>query len=215
MEQDQYLFDSFEQGNLGPTLRIYGWEKPCITLGYSQDPNLELNSSNCSKFGIEIVKRPTGGGIVFHNEHEVTYSFVCDYSDERLPKGLVESYKFLSEIVIKALKSVGVMAEMSTTRPHEQAPHNEIAGQARICFSYPASYEIMLGSTKIVGSAQKRGKRALLQQGSIFVRNTLKPSDFIRNCVEFKSIYDITGQEVDQMALSKAIIDEFLVVFSG
>lgn len=205
MEYDDYLFSSFEQGLLKDTLRIYGWEKPCISLGYTQDPDKELNMANCKKFGIEVVKRPTGGGIVLHNEHEVTYSFVCDKDDPRLPKGLINSYKFLSNIVIEALNQVGVRAELSDTR------HSE---QARICFSFPASYEITMDGVKIVGSAQKRGKKALLQQGSIFIRNSeLKPDELIRNCIDFKSIYDILGKEIDQDELAEALSSEFERVF--
>lgn len=206
MEYDLYLFNDFEQGLCPATLRLYGWEKPCISLGYTQTPEIELNMANCKKHGVEVVKRPTGGGIVFHNENEVTYSFICDKDDPRLPEGLIESYVFISNIVIKALKKVDVSADISDTRHHEQA---------RLCFSFPASYEITLNGQKIVGSAQKRGKKALLQQGSIFIENTkLKPADFIRNCIDFKSIYDILGIEIDQNTLSKAIADEFLRVFS-
>ena len=205
MDQDLYLFNKFEQEGGQPVLRIYGWEKPCISLGYSQDPNIELNQSNCKKHGIEIVKRPTGGGIVFHNEYEVTYSFVCDKDDPRLPAGMIESYIAISEIVIKALRKVGVNAELSSSR------HNE---SARLCFSYPATYEITLDGVKIVGSAQKRGKIALLQQGSIFIRNSnLKPADFIRNCIDFKSIYDINGVEIDRNKLAGILAKEFETVF--
>ena len=206
MEYDLYLFNNFEQGSIPSTLRVYGWEGPCISLGYTQDPEKELNLSNCKKYGIEIVKRPTGGGIVFHNEHEVTYSFICGNNEPKLPEGLIESYKFISNIIIRALKGSGVNAELSDTR------HNE---QARLCFSFPASYEITLDGNKIVGSAQKRDEKALLQQGSIFIKNSkLKPSDFIHNCIDFRSIYDITGSEIDQISLSKALSAEFLKAFS-
>ena len=205
MDQDRYLFDKFEREPEQPTLRIYGWERPCISLGYSQDPNIELNQSNCKKFDVEIVKRPSGGGIVFHNEFELTYSLVCDKDDTRLPKGLVESYIAISGIVIKALRKVGVNAELSNSR------HNDVA---RLCFSFPATYEIILDGIKIVGSAQKRGKRALLQQGSIFIKNSeLKPADFIRNCIEFKSIYDISGAEIDVNELVKSLSFEFQEAF--
>jgi len=205
MEYDLYLFNNFEQGAIPSTLRIYGWDGPCISLGYTQDQEKELNIANCKKYGIEIVKRPTGGGIVFHNEHEVTYSFICGNDENKLPEGLIESYKFISNLVIKALRKFGVNAELSDTR------HNE---QARLCFSFPASYEITLEGNKIVGSAQKRDKKALLQQGSIFIRNTdLKPADFIKNCIDFKSIYDINGLEIDQIRLSKALSTEFSKIF--
>lgn len=205
MDFDHYLFDEFEESRRKTTLRLYGWEKPCVSLGYTQDADIELNRSSCEKFGVEIVKRPTGGGIVFHNEFELTYSFICAKDDPKLPKGLIESYKFISGIIIRALQKSEVPAELSDTR------HNE---QARLCFSFPASYEITLEGSKIVGSAQKRGKKALLQQGSIFIKNSkLKPADFIRNCIDFKSIYDISGIEIDQDKLSSAMSIEFSSVF--
>jgi lipoyl(octanoyl) transferase len=206
MDQDTYLFQQFEDGLIGDTLRIYGWERPCISLGYTQDPEKELNTAKCEKFGIEIIKRPTGGGIVFHNEYEVTYSIVCDKDDPRLPKGMVESYKALSTLVVQALRMQGIPAEMSATREHSQA---------RLCFTFPASYEITLEGHKIVGSAQKRGKKALLQQGSIFIRNgVLKQSDFIRNAVEFPAIYDLTNKNVDQIGLSRSLATSFLILFA-
>jgi len=206
MDYDRYLFDQFEQGLIQTTLRLYGWERPCISLGYTQDPDIELYPANCKKYNVGIVKRPTGGGIVFHNEHELTYSFVCGIDDTRLPKGLVESYKFISGIVIEALNKAGVPAELSDTR------HDE---QARLCFSFPASYEITLKGHKIVGSAQKRGKKALLQQGSIFIKNgPLKPSEFIKNCIEFKSIYDIMGIDIEPKMLLDELSTAFLRHFS-
>lgn len=205
MEYDIHLFNNFEHGSNEPVLRIYGWEKPCISLGYAQDPSQELNLANCDKYGIEVVKRPTGGGIVFHNGFEVTYSFICNITDAKMPKGMISSYKFISHLVIEALKQSGVPAELSDTRQHEQA---------RLCFSFPASYEVTLKGQKIVGSAQKRGKIALLQQGSIFIRNTdLKMGDFVKNCVEFKSIYDIIKVNIDQEKLAKGLSTLFLMAF--
>lgn len=205
MDYDDYLYSSYEQGDAPVTLRIYGWEGPCISLGYTQKPEVELNLANCEKYGVKVVKRPTGGGVVFHNEFEVTYSFICDKYDPRLPKGLIDSYKAISFIVVEALKCSGVPAELSDTRHHEQA---------RICFSFPASYEVTLKGHKIVGSAQKRGKKALLQQGSIFIRNSsLKMADLVKNCIEFKSIYDLIGKKIDQKLLSKELSTAFLKVF--
>ena len=205
MDFDLDLFERFEEGSNKPTLRLYGWDDPCISLGYTQDPEKELDVEECYKEGIEIVQRPTGGGVVFHNEFEVTYSLVCNKEDPRLPKGLVNSYKTLSGVVIEALKAVGVPAEMSRTRK---------PGLQRICFSFPASYEITLKGHKIVGSAQKRGKRALLQQGSIFIRSSdLKLSRFIKKCPDFRSIEDIMKQKVDTDRLIRGLSTGFSLFF--
>jgi len=201
MDFDVGLFNKLEQGQIGPTLRLYGWQKPCISLGYSQKPDEELYLDNCIKCDIEVIKRPTGGGIVFHNEFELTYSLVCDKDDPKLPKGLISSYKAISGLIIDALRAAGVPAELSDTR------HNK---QARLCFSFPASYEITLKGCKIVGSAQKRGKKALLQQGSIFIRsNGMKTSDLVKNGAAFKAIEDILGINFNREALINALVRTF------
>ena len=114
-----------------------------------------------------MVKRPTGGGIVFHNEAEVTYSLVMSINDPLLPEGLVPSYKKISKALVCALNNCGVRAEIqNSSLGPPKAEHSSL------CFSYPAEYEVVVGGQKIVGSAQKRGRKALLQQGSIFISPT-------------------------------------------
>ena len=190
MNIDIELFHEFESGKTkSPTLRFYSWSNPCISLGYSQDPDKELFLDKCREQGIEVVKRPTGGGIVFHNEYELTYSLICNKDDTRLPKGLIGSYMALSKVIIESLRSLNVPAENTNSR------HNR---QARLCFSFPASYEIVLKGHKIVGSAQKRGKNALLQQGSIFIR----------------SIEYIMGENIDRKALIKHLSTGFTSLLS-
>ncbi|MFA6432102.1 MAG: lipoate--protein ligase family protein, partial [Candidatus Margulisiibacteriota bacterium] len=151
---------------IGPTLRIYSWKNNCISLGFSQKIDEEVDNNKCAALGLEVVKRPTGGGMVFHNRSEITYSLVMLKDDPLLPKGLVPSYKKLSESLVYALNSLGIPAEIS------QQKKNIPLKEASLCFNYPAEYEVVAFGKKIVGSAQKRGKRALLQQGSIFVMRT-------------------------------------------
>jgi lipoate-protein ligase A len=168
MEFDLQLYRDFEQGKIGPTLRIYSWQPRCLTLGHAQKIDEEINMELAAALGWDVVKRPTGGGIVFHNEAEVAYSLVMDKDDPKLPKGLVPSYKKISEALVIALKSYEVQAEI----------HNSSLGihNSSLCFSYPAEYEVVVDGRKIVGSAQKRGRKALLQQGSIFVSPTPVPA---------------------------------------
>ncbi|MFC1768016.1 biotin/lipoate A/B protein ligase family protein [Candidatus Margulisiibacteriota bacterium] len=160
MEADTNLFNVAEAGHLkNPTIRIYGWKDHCISLGHSQDANEELHVSDCVRHGVEVVKRPTGGGIVLHNPHEITYSIVSEKN--WIPfKDLINSFVYISEAIVEGLKHMGVDAELSDKRQK---------GFARYCNLFPASHEIVYGGKKLVGSAQKRGKKALLQQGSIIV----------------------------------------------
>lgn len=199
MQRDLRMFGDFEKGLIPSTLRIYSWKPKSISLGYSQDAGGLVDGLMAKEKGWDIVKRPTGGGIVFHNEAEVTYSLVTAIDNPILPKGLIPSYKKISEAVVCALESVGVRAGIVRTQNTEHGAQN-----TGLCFSYPAEYEIVVDEKKIVGSAQKRGKRALLQQGSIFVRNTANGGE--QGAV---SVEDILGRKVGFDELGKALIMGF------
>lgn len=227
MEQDLRMFYDFEQGIIPSTLRIYSWKPKCITLGYSQEMDRLIDELTAKIDGWDIVKRPTGGGIVFHNEAEVTYSLVTEIDNPRLPKGLVPSYRKLSEAIVFALRSVGVSAELQTSTPRQSSglmPSNVEASNFKaqnksksqnpnLCFAYPAEYEIVVGDKKIVGSAQKRGKKALLQQGSIFVRN-MADAEFELLKKPYKeynavSVEQVLGRKVGFKELSDALVKGF------
>lgn len=205
METDLSLFKQFEEQAERSTLRIYSWKQKCISLGYSQKVEKEIDLIKAKLLGWDVVKRPTGGGIVFHNEAEVTYSLVAAIDDPQLPKGLVASYKKISEAVIESLKSIGVSAGLRITDYGLRTP--------TLCFSYPAEYEIVVDGHKIVGSAQKRGRKALLQQGSIFVRRTEKSAFSVLKSpyddINAISIEEILGREISFNSLSDALVDGF------
>lgn len=161
MKRDISLFNEAEKEFTGSNLYIYTWLRKCISLGYSQNIEDEIKVEEAQKLGFEIVKRPTGGGIVFHDEFEVSYSLITNLNNPILPKGLIPSYKRISEAVVYALNLLGVKAQIQSSK---------ITNLNRsFCFAYPAEYEIVAYGRKIVGSAQKRGRQAFLQQGSIFV----------------------------------------------
>jgi lipoyl(octanoyl) transferase len=197
METDLKLFHDHENGLIPSTLRIYSWQPRCISVGYSQDPDSWIEA------GWEIVKRATGGGVVFHNEAEVTYSLVTALDDPLLPKGLIPSYKKISAAIVQALALIGIAAEIS-----KQSVENR-ALNVGLCFSVPAEYEIVVNGKKIVGSAQKRGKKSLLQQGSIFVRPTPHHDSDNAICVE-----EVLGRPVGFAEMSRVLRSGFEKVFN-
>lgn len=207
MRTDIEMFEAYENGTIGSTLRIYSWNPPCISLGYSQNTAEEIDVERAGELGWDLVKRPTGGGIVFHNEAEVTYSLVTALDNPILPKGLVPSYKKISEAIIYALKLIKISAEIR--KPSAVSRKQK----AELCFSYPAEYEVVVGSRKIVGSAQKRGKRTLLQQGSIFVQSTAPElfSLLRKPYTEYNavSVEELLGREIGFNELSNALIKGF------
>ncbi len=156
MAADLALFNNYESGKSDTsTLRIFSWEPKCVSYGYSQKP--------VKKEGWDAVRRPTGGGIVYHEAGEVSYSIVTSIENPQLPEGLIPSYLAISEILVEALKQLGVRAKIFGSKKRSR----DVQSQALLCFAEPAEYEIVSHGQKIVGSAQKRGKRAMLQQGTI------------------------------------------------
>jgi lipoate-protein ligase A len=207
MAADLKLFQAFEQGGGASFLRVYAWKPSCISLGYAQKEERWIDGKKASSLGWEVVRRPTGGGIVFHNEAEVTYSIVTELENPILPKGLVPSYKRISEAIVCALALVGVKAEICRSNVERRTLN------VGLCFSFPAEYEIVVGGKKIVGSAQKRGRRTLLQQGSIFVRrppkeifSALKKAYADHNAV---SVEEVLGREAGFTEISAALVEGF------
>jgi len=213
MQSDLELFEAFENGMANSTLRVYSWNPPCISLGYSQNGEEEIDLSKAKAMGWEVVTRPTGGGIVFHNEAEVTYSLVTAIDNPIFPEGLVPSYKKISEAIIYALQLIGINAKIQTSNIKLQNKSQILNSKSQLCFSYPAEYEVVVEGRKIVGSAQKRGKRTLLQQGSIFVRNT--PAELFsvlkRPAQEYNaiSVEEILGRVVGYEEFSDCLIKGF------
>lgn len=209
MERDLQLFKNFEKGTIGPTLQIYSWKPVCISLGYSQKAEKLLNLDAAREFNFDIVKRPTGGGIVFHNEDEVTYTLILPYDFPGLPKGSATTYKYISQIVVDALNKLGINAEIAAGKKSERR-------SADLCFTYPAEYEIVANDKKIVGSAQKRGKRGFLQHGSIFVsrRDFDKFEKVLKNPSEAAlekaiSIEEVLGHKLSFEEISSALRESF------
>ncbi|MFA5876208.1 MAG: biotin/lipoate A/B protein ligase family protein, partial [Candidatus Margulisiibacteriota bacterium] len=224
MQRDLDLFRDFEQGKIGPILRVYSWNPSCISLGYSQSVEKLLNLAAVKKLGWDIVKRPTGGGMVFHNTDEVTFSLILPYDYPGLPLGLMPSYKYLAQAIVGFLRELGINADVSAnrhpkqfTRPsHAAAESREIKRQADLCFSYPADYEIVAAGKKIAGCAQKRGKKGFLQQGSIFVSRK-DFTQFKRFLIDSSaaglesavSIDEIIGVVPDFKNLSESLVNNF------
>lgn len=192
MDLDQKLFTELECSLANPVLRIYSWKNPTISLGYAQKPEEDLDLGKCKEFGWEVVVRPTGGGLVFHNTEEITYSVVCSQSD--LPQGLIPSFKTLSQAVICGLGKVGLQG--LSIGKIEQGPQKTDGG-SRICFSLPYVYEILANGKKLVGAAQKRGKFALLQQGSIRVK---KESNECWSLVKNSQDLDLISEKATDLA---------------
>lgn len=107
---DQVLTEEVAEGRRGPTLRIWEWEQPAVVIGSFQSLRNEVDLENAEKHGVQVVRRITGGGAMFMEAGSVvTYSL---YAPAELVSGMsfAESYEFLDEWAVEALRSLGINA---------------------------------------------------------------------------------------------------------
>jgi len=143
-----------------PVVRFYGWRPAAVSVGYGQDVQREVDVAACRRWGLDIVRRPTGGRGVLH-EAELTYAVV--WPQDLLAEGILGSYRQVAEGLVAGLRELGVTGELVEGR------HGRRGGRTAACFLAPSWYEVVVGGRKIVGSAQRRLKMAVLQQGSLLL----------------------------------------------
>jgi len=137
-----------------PVLRLYGWSEPTLSIGYLQNASPFLSTS------MPVVRRITGGRAVLHDK-ELTYSLVAGTGHHLFSGGILAAYSFISGCIISALKQAGVDAEF--------ARGAGASGGKDACFYTPSRYEVLVDGRKLVGSSQRRFKKAFLQHGSILL----------------------------------------------
>ena len=140
-----------------PTLRVFRWSSPSISLGRFQSVEREIARDVCEQQGVELVWRPTGGRAVYHRD-EFTYSIISSKRNG-VPSGIVAAYAYLAQGLQAALELLGVHAELSD----ERVSKNPSAA----CFASSTQADLTSGGFKLIGSAQVWKDDALLQQGSL------------------------------------------------
>lgn len=161
MAVDEAILLAVGRGDVPPTLRLFAWNPPCLSLGYAQ-PFSDVDTGRLRANGWDVVRRPTGGRAILHTD-ELTYSVIGPQNEPLLAGGVLESYQRLSKALLAALHSLGIPAESS---PQPGQPANSGGNKDPVCFETPSNYEITVGGKKLVGSAQARRKEGILQHGT-------------------------------------------------
>ncbi|MBN2567859.1 MAG: lipoate--protein ligase family protein, partial [Deltaproteobacteria bacterium] len=163
MAIDEAIFKESQKMDMPPTLRFYSWERDTVSMGYFQDVHREVNLDYCRENCIDVVRRPTGGKAVLH-ENDLTYSVVARENNPHFSSDIMETYRTISECLIGGLSRIGIEAYMMKSgRRYEKGVMDAC------CFSVPSQYELLVKERKICGSAQVRAKGAFLQHGSILI----------------------------------------------
>jgi lipoate-protein ligase A len=148
-----------------PSIRFYGWQSPALSLGYF-GKFADIASYACRR---DLVRRWTGGGIVFHGE-DLTYSVIIPCSDRAFAESSISIYAAVHTALRDALIANGQRAELAAVAAvsNDRGHEDSAVGDGRYsCFANPVRADVMIDNRKVAGAAQRRTRRGLLQQGSI------------------------------------------------
>ena len=152
MAIDEAILTARIAGKVPNTLRFYRWKPSAVSIGRFQELFNEVHVENCRKHGVDVVRRITGGGAIYHDyEGEITYSVVVDGKDlGYADMDILSAYKTVCAGLIEAVKILGITAEFNPLDP-KHCPNITIKGK------------------KISGSAQSYKRGILLQHGTFLV----------------------------------------------
>lgn len=216
MALDYYFISRLDSAKT-PVLRFYGWQPYCLSLGFHQNIKI-ADITKIDEEGYDIVRRPTGGSAIFHSE-ELTYSLV-------IPAGRIDHnnlYFSFHFILYSALRKFGYDVQLHAS--HNEKNYLKEAKKEFACFNRPAFTEIKYMGKKLVGSAQKIDKKAILQHGSLLIgKNQNQIINYIKEKKQNKNKYlkelnnnstslqEIKSGTVNELKLSKAIVDQIKVL---
>ncbi|MGK7938716.1 MAG: biotin/lipoate A/B protein ligase family protein [Crocosphaera sp.] len=158
MSIDSWLLKQYEKGLIIPTLRFYTWSKPTISLGYLQKKYPQhWNSLIWKQEPIDLVYRPTGGRAVLH-QGDLTYAIIMSLDDRKT----LAIYQDICTFLIQGWCNLGIVLEYGAAK--RGYIHNSS------CFNTATIADLITADgSKLIGSAQRRGKRSILQHGSMIL----------------------------------------------
>jgi lipoate-protein ligase A len=178
MAVDRAIQLARQAGEAPPTLRLYRWKRPTVTLGRFQDV-AGVDGEACSLGGIDVVRRFTGGRGVLHDD-ELTYS-VCAGVGDGIPRSTSASYGLLCSALAEVYRILGVDAQL-TARPRGDS-------SSSACYLHSTRADLSLGLAKLSGSAQVWTADTVLQHGS-FTSHTAVLADVLEPTPSFEAIGD-------------------------
>jgi lipoate-protein ligase A len=158
MALDEALLESASERPTAAAVRTYEWSEPTLSLGYFQELADALAEPRWAD--VPIVRRATGGGAIWH-EHELTYAVVVPRT-HRLGSHPVDLYHAVHGAIAGLLQSRGAPARRRGVDPDR--PERPF-----LCFLDRDPEDLVVGTSKVVGSAQRRRSGAVLQHGSILL----------------------------------------------
>jgi len=160
MRFDEKLLDDLET----PTLHLYDWARPSATYGYFIRPEKHLDLKRAELRHLDLARRPTGGGIVFHI-WDLAFSFLLPSTHPAFSLSTLENYRFVNNVVLEVVRTF-----FSLRDPVELIPQNapSLGSDCQnFCMAKPTQYDVVHKGMKIAGAAQRKRKQGYLHQGTL------------------------------------------------
>ena len=195
MARDELLLQRVGQGESPPTLRLYGWSTPTVSLGYFQRFR-DFEALPAPAGTLPVVRRQTGGGAILHDQ-ELTYSLTLPVGHPLARLPIARLYTAVHDALVETVATWEIDA-----RSFGQPNRDGGSKGPFFCFERHYEVDIMIGADKLAGSAQRRTSRSVLQHGSIMI--------------ERRFDQQLSAAIGDHAAVSKTqLTDRFLAVLSA
>ena len=194
MAVDQFLLELVEAGRLAvPVLRTYAWVRPTLSLGYHQEWRRAIDPEALERHRVDLVRRWTGGRGVLHDPDEITYSLTAPM---REPFGNTVRHNYCA--IGRALaRFTDLGMQQGRMTPEEESVEKVKQMRHTPCFASLSRSEIEAGGKKMIGSAQKLGRKGFIQHGSIPLH------------ARFHILEEITGTALSMDRLMTSLSDHF------
>ncbi|MEM7175754.1 MAG: hypothetical protein AAF443_07510 [Chlamydiota bacterium] len=191
-----------------PLIHFYDWSKESATYGYFLRPEKLINVTAAKRWGLQLARRPTGGGLIFH-QFDFAFSVLIPAGFQYFSLNTLANYQFINRAVKNALKNFFEPEALHSSLLSEESLPND--PQCRyFCMAKPTRYDVMIKGRKVAGAAQRRCKAGYLHQGSIAI--SMPDEDFFRDVLlpdsqVLEAMQSHTFSLLGAMASSKTIAE--------
>ncbi len=200
MAVDEAMLTVVGAGEAPPTLRLYRWAEPTLSLGYFQS-YAEVARQAAEVRSLPRVRRATGGGAILHAD-ELTYALVLGLNRDGSAEPSAGLYDDMHAAITAAVERLAGVGGVVAPAGRDGAKGERASAGGRhgpfFCFGRRSRYDLLTPSGKLAGSAQRRTRSGVLQHGSVILRRTFpaQPSS---------SLAEIIGREVGFDELAEAV----------
>jgi len=193
MAIDEVILDQVIESGSPETVRFYSFKPAAVTIGRLQSLD-DIDVGFCTKNGIDVVRRLTGGRAVLHSR-DFTFSFIINKNNPVFKGSIYDTYKSISAPFLSALLHLGFRARWEKFNHHRMGKNKNNLVHNPLCFASTTRYELTIEGRKILGIAQYRKKNAILVQGSLVLQDVdTELCNIVSGGIDVKDIFSSKGK---------------------